>query len=249
VPRQPRTELANGIHHVWQRGNNRQPIFLDVADRRLFLRLLREVAGTHEWIPLAYCLMNTHFHLVVETPVCSLGAGMRDLGSRYAQIFNERHEPAGGHLFQARFGSKLVRTDEQFAQLLRYVAYNPVKARLCSSPEAWPWSSHAVLASMRSTPHASADRVASLLRSLDCDPAMRYTRLFEPDGPLRDIPPDISPWELRPALAEILDDGDLERGVQTARSHGYRFAEIAAHLSVHRTTLWRRLQRTGSVPI
>jgi len=249
VPRQPRTELADGIHHVWQRGNNRRKIFIDAADRRLFLHLLEEVASTHELVPLAYCLMNTHFHLVIETPVCSLGAGMRDLGGRYAQLFNERHVPGGGHLYQARFGSKLVATDQQFAQLLRYVAYNPVKAGLCESPDSWPWSSHAALASMRDQRCVRADRVASLLSFVDHDPAKRYQRLFEADGPFKDLPPEISPWDVRPSLAEIFAHRDLDVAVRTARSHGYRVAEIADHLAVHRTTLWRRMQRTGSVPV
>jgi len=174
---------------------------------------------------------------------------MRDLGGRYARLFNERHVPAGGHLYQARFGSRLVTTDRQFAQLLRYVAHNPVKAGLCETPEGWPWSSHVALASMRVHPCARADRVASLLSSVDHDPARRYLRLFEPDGPLKDLPPDVNPWELRPPLAEIFTQADLEGAVRTARSQGYRIAEIADHLAIHRTTLWRRMQRTGSVPV
>jgi putative transposase len=249
VPRQPRLELEDGIHHVWQRGNSKRRIFLDAADRRLFLRLLEEITRKHEWVPLAYCLMNNHFHLVVETPVCSLGDGMRDLGGRYAQLFNERHVTGGGHLYQARYGSRLVTTDEQFAQLLRYVAYNPVKAGLCSSPEAWPWGSHAALASMRDPALVKADRVASLLSWLGGDPARRYMRLFEPDSPMNRFPPDVSPWDLRPDLAKILGHGDLTVAVRTARAHGYRVAEIAEHLGMNRATLWRRMQRTGSVPV
>jgi putative transposase len=232
---------------VWQRGNSRQRIFVDVADRRRFLHLLEEAAGRHEWIPLAYCLMNNHFHLVVETPICSLGNGMRDLGSRYAQLFNERHA-TGGHLYQARYGSRLVTTDNQFAQLLRYVAYNPVKAGLCSSPEAWPWSSHRALSNMQIRSLARADRVASLLTPFGGNRERRYARLFELDGPLQGVPPASSPWDMRPSLEQILDHGDLEVAVRTARGHGYRLSEIAEHLGMHRTTLWRRMQRTGYVP-
>lgn len=249
MARQPRTELEDGIHHVWQRGNNRRRIFFDSADRRLFLRILEGIACKHEWIPLAYCLMNNHFHLVVETPVCSLGGGMRDLGSRYAQLFNERHATGGGHLFQARFGSRLVTTDQQFAQLLRYVAHNPVQAGFCSSPDDWPWSSHRALASMRVQALVAADRVASLLSSCGDDPAQRYPRLFDQDSPLSRISPDVSPWDIRPDLPDILAQGDLGVAIRTARGHGYRLAEIAEHLGMHRTTLWRRMQRAGYVPV
>jgi REP element-mobilizing transposase RayT len=234
---------------VWQRGNNRRSIFLTDADRRLFLHLLREIARKHEWIPLAYCLMNNHFHLVVETSTRSLGLGMRELGSRYAQVFNERHETGGGHLFQARFGSRLVGTDEQFAQLLRYVAYNPVKAGFCSSPHGWPWSSHRSLAGGRRDPVVDVHRVSSLLSLCGGDPQRRYARLFESDGPLQHIPEQVSPWELRPQLEDLLDHGDLAASVRTARAHGYRMEEIAQYLGVHRTSLWRRMQRTGSVPV
>jgi transcriptional regulator of acetoin/glycerol metabolism len=143
----------------------------------------------------------------------------------------------------------LVRTDQQFAQLLRYVAYNPVQAGLCARPEDWLWSSHDALARMRTGPIVRADRVASLLASLDDRPVDRYRRLFEPDGPMRTYPPHLSPWDLRPDLPEIFKGCDLEVAIGTARGHGYRVAEIAAHLGINRTTLWRRMQRTGSVPV
>jgi len=224
-------------------------MFVDASDRRLFLRLLDRAANKHEWNPLAYCLMDNHFHLVLETPTCTLGVGMRDLAGHYAQLFNERHETGGGHLFQARFKSKPVTTDEQFAQLLRYVAYNPVKAGMCSRPEEWPWSSHGALARMRRNALVKPDRVASLLASFDDDPDKRYARLFEADGPLSHIAPNVSPWDLRPSLVELLNGRDLSDAVQAARAHGYRIEDIADHLRVHRTTLWRRVQRTGSVPV
>lgn len=249
MPRQPRIELPGGIHHVWQRGNNRRTIFVDTADRRLFLRLLGITARKRGWHCLGYCLLDNHFHLVLETPTENLGLGMRDVCSQYAQLFNERHETGGGHLFQARFGSKLVRTDEQFAQLLRYVAHNPVGAGLCSDPAEWPWSSHAAMLAGRPHPLVSSERLASLLGGFVVTGGTAYAALFESDGPLQHLQPDVSPWELRPTVAEILATPDLAAAVRRAKRHGYRVADVAAYLGVSEITLWRRLKEPGSVPL
>ena len=249
MPRQPRLELAGGIHHVWQRGNNRRPIFLDDDDRQTFLRLLWHTTCTYDWHCLSYCLMPNHFHLVVETPTPNLGAGMRELDGRYAQLFNERHMPGGGHLFQARFGSKLVRTDEQLGQLLRYVARNPVRAGLCSDAESWPWSSHSAVLRGDAHPLVSRDRLGALLKPLGTNSTCAYSALFEPNGPLAHLPPDLSPWKLRPALGEIVNGDDLGAVVRRAKRHGYRVAEVAAHLGISEVTLWRRVKETGSVPL
>jgi REP element-mobilizing transposase RayT len=233
--------MAGGVHHAWQRGNNRQPVFRDLGDRAFFLTLLSEIAGKYEWHCLSYCLMENHFHLVLETPRCTLGSGMRDLCSRYAQWFNAHHETGGGHLFQARFGSKPVLQDAQFAQLLRYVARNPVRAGLCRRPEDWRWSSHRGL--LRGNPHplVAVDRVAARLNGLSTS----YGRLFDASGPLADVDPDLSPWEMRRSLPELLDRADSVAGMRAARGDGYRLREIAAHLGVSEATVSRRLARAS----
>ena len=84
--------------------------------------------------------MTNHFHLLVETPEPNLSRGMQRLNSAYAGYFNERFGLVG-HLFQQRFGSRLIETDEYFGEAMRYIAFNPVRAGLCSRPSDWPWSS------------------------------------------------------------------------------------------------------------
>ena len=98
------------------------------------------IIGRCEWRLHAYCLMDNHFHLLIETPNPNLSAGMQRLKSDYAAYFNGRHS-FEGHLFQQRFGSRLIETEEYFADALRYIALNPVKAGLCGHPSDWPWSS------------------------------------------------------------------------------------------------------------
>jgi REP element-mobilizing transposase RayT len=97
--------MENGIFHVYARGNDRQAIYRDDGDRATYLRLLERVVRRQEWRVLAFCLMDNHVHLLVQTPHADLGRGMQRLHGHYAQTFNARHGRVG-HLFQgvtARF--------------------------------------------------------------------------------------------------------------------------------------------------
>ena len=96
----PRDERP-GYHHVVTRGNNRRTIFRADPDRRFFFDHVGRLAKKYGWTIVAYCLMDNHYHLVVETPLPNLPSGMRQLNGLYAQWFNRRYERSG-HLFQAR---------------------------------------------------------------------------------------------------------------------------------------------------
>ena len=196
----------------------------------------------YRWSCLAYCLMGNHFHLVIETSGPTLGEGMRDLQSRYARWFNERYETGGGHVYQERYGMRPVEGDEQFAQLLRYVARNPVRAGLSGTPAAWAWSSHRALMRARPDPLVSVARTLELLGAYGGSEGVQYARLFEDDGPLAHLDPDVSPWELRPSLREIFTGSDLRAAILCAREHSYQLSEIAEHTGFSVSTVWRRAQ-------
>ena len=252
MPRRPRIELEGGIHHVTARGNRGQAIFRDERDRADFVGELRRVCDRYTWICLSYCLMTNHIHLVLETPHRTLGMGMRSLAGRHAQRLNSRHGTYG-HVFQGRFGSVLVRTDEQFAQLLRYVALNPVAAGLCAEPGSWPWSGHSALLRWGPSSTVDADRVEERLACWGGASGGRYARLFEPECALAVRYGNASPWEWRPPLSDLLDADDLDQGMRAAHEQGYRLAEIAEAVDLHPSTVSRRVTaafgaRTGSVP-
>lgn len=111
IARAPRIEVENGIYHVVARGNERKAIYRDAADRERFLEILCLTVERYGWLALAYCLMGNHYHLLVETPRANLAKGMRQLNGVYAQSFNRRHG-RDGHLFQGRYGARLVQADE-----------------------------------------------------------------------------------------------------------------------------------------
>jgi REP element-mobilizing transposase RayT len=178
MPRKPRKEVPDGVHHVWARGNDRRLIYWDDEDCKLYLRLLAMVVGRKRWRCFSYCLMGNHLHLLVQTPDPNLGDGMRRLHGDYALLYNRRHGRVG-HLFQGRFGSKLVEDDEQFWTAVRYIARNPVEAGLCQEPGEWRWSSHKAM--LEDTAPSWLDRARLLERfgTTGGDPRRTYQGLID----------------------------------------------------------------------
>ncbi len=107
MPRKLRVEYEGAIYHLMNRGDRREAIFLDEQDRQLFLETLAEACQKTGWQVHAFCLMNNHFHLIVETPRANLVAGMRWFLGTYTARFNRRHK-IFGHLFSGRFKSLIV---------------------------------------------------------------------------------------------------------------------------------------------
>src|SRR5215813_14162085 len=142
-----RIEYDGALYHVTSRGNERRAIFKDHVDRELFLNTLGQVTERFHWICHAYCLMNNHYHLVVETPDGNLSKGMRQLNGVYTQAFNRRHHRVG-HLFQGRFKGILVQKESHFLEVCRYVVLNPVRAKAVASPRQWKWSSYGATAGL-----------------------------------------------------------------------------------------------------
>ena len=136
-----RIEYPGALYHVTSRGNRREAIFEDDADRNYFLDLLGEIYQRFHWKIDAYCLMNNHYHLLVETMDANLSRGMRQLNGVYTQWFNRRHQKVG-HVFQGRFKAILVQKESYFLELARYVVLNPVRSSAAVNVEDWPWSSY-----------------------------------------------------------------------------------------------------------
>jgi putative transposase len=140
MPRVPRSAVLvpSGIYHVTTRGNNCGPIYLEDDDRHLFLNFFRKTARRLSWVTHEWCLMTTHYHLLVATPDPSLAVGMHWLNGVYAQTFNDRYGRTG-HLFERRYTARLIDSDEYFEAALDYIRWNPVAAGLCEHPAEWPW--------------------------------------------------------------------------------------------------------------
>jgi REP element-mobilizing transposase RayT len=146
MPRQLRLQYPGAIYHVMNRGDRREPIFKDDLDRQRFLITLGQACEKTGWQVHAYCLMNNHFHLVLETPQANLVAGMKWFLGTYTSRFNRRHQ-LFGHLFSGRYKSLIV--DGSGNGYLRtvcdYVHLNPVRAKVLTPKQSlreFAWSSY-----------------------------------------------------------------------------------------------------------
>lgn len=136
-----RIEFPGAVYHITSRGNARQAIFIDDEDRGGFLDVVSMVVERFQWLCHAYCLMENHYHLLIETRNANLSKGMRELNGVYTQGFNQRYRRVG-HLFQGRYKAVIVEKDNHLLSLCRYVVLNPVRVGLTKRPEHWRWSSY-----------------------------------------------------------------------------------------------------------
>jgi len=140
VSRQPRGDLPEGIYHVTMRSAGPVPMFVDDLDRTDFCGRLAGCIRRFDWTCHAFCLMTTHYHLLLSTPANTLQPGMHRLNGGYAQEFNQRHGRSG-HLCGDRYHPEPVLSDGHMLRAFRYIARNPVEAGLCQKASDWRWSS------------------------------------------------------------------------------------------------------------
>ena len=145
MARSIRIEYPGAVYHVTTRGNARMAVFVDDADRMRFLEILEDVIKRFNWLCHSYCLMENHYHLLLETIDGNLSAGMRHMNGVYTQYFNRRHDRVG-HVFQGRFKAILVEKERYLLELCRYVVLNPVRAGMVKLPEEYGWSSYRSIA-------------------------------------------------------------------------------------------------------
>lgn len=119
-------------------------LFYNSHARDLFLRLVGAAWNRYSLDVVAYCLLSTHYHLIVRTTEPDLSRSLQWLNGRFGSLVNA-HEDDRGHVFGARFWSKRIESDGQLFATTRYIAQNPVEAGLCRLAADWRWSSYSVL--------------------------------------------------------------------------------------------------------
>lgn len=140
MPRVQRRISSTGFYHIMLRGNARQLLFESDADREVLLGYLdRALAATSVEL-IAWCLMDTHIHLLISDPDCKASGFVKRFATGYAMYFNKKADRVG-HVFQDRFKSVPIESDNQLLQTVNYIHRNPEDAHICRMEE-WDWSSY-----------------------------------------------------------------------------------------------------------
>ena len=139
MPSYPRLRSTSNTYHIMARGVSRCIIYEDDEDFAHFVELLGTQLNKHKITLHAWCLMDNHYHLLVEGKMDRISTMMRKLNSDYARYFNERHDRVG-HLFQGRFRSEPVESAARFIVTVRYIHQNPLKAGITKTCN-YRWSS------------------------------------------------------------------------------------------------------------
>jgi putative transposase len=146
-----RLQFPGAVYHLTSRGNRQAHIYHSNEDRKIFLDILGKTVKRYNWICYGYCLMDNHYHLLIETVDANLSLGMRQLNGMYTQYNNRRHGKVG-HVFQGRYKSILVEKDSHLLELCRYIVLNPVKSKMTDHPGKWQWSSYKSTSTGKSLP-------------------------------------------------------------------------------------------------
>jgi putative transposase len=185
MPRGFRIQVP-GIYHVTTQGLSSRGLFVTADARRLFLRLLAGVTARYSLRIHAYCVMTTHYHLLLTTTEGDLARSMQWLNGVYGSLLNAI-EHDRGHVFGGRYSSTPVLSDAHFNEVVRYIALNPVRAGIGSDPADWPWGSYRLLVrGLRLPAWLDAERVLSAF-GRDADVALRRLEAFVRDGMGMDI--------------------------------------------------------------
>ena len=223
----PRNEKANVLFHVIARSVNDNQLFPDDGWRTAFAGALSQEAEERNWEVWAYCLMGTHYHVLMSTPDASISDGFQRAHLRLASRRNSDQERSG-RLLDTRFRMLDIRSQNHLFSCLRYIPMNPVKAQLCAHPADWKWSSFSATAGL--APNPSWLRSTEVLEYLSRDSGADFARwvtssndaIWLPDPPMNDR--DQTRYAVELLLSQGVSNGQIAEQVGISRRWVERLA-------------------------
>lgn len=141
MAREARKESPTGYYHAMMRGNNKEMIFNKISEKQYFLDQLQHQVDEGKVSIVAYCLMDNHVHLMINSDLKSMSESLKWINIKFAGRYNYKYERIG-HVFQDRYKSEIINTEEHLIQALRYIHNNPVAAKMVYKASEYIWSSY-----------------------------------------------------------------------------------------------------------
>lgn len=257
MPRKPRIMSSTGIYHIILRSVNQHIIFEEDPDYQKFICIMSDCKTKYETEIYAYCLMDNHIHILLNSPPNRLSTLFRSLGTRFARWYNSKYSRSG-HLFQERFHSVPIENDHSFLSALVYIHNNPVKANMCRYPSEYRWSSFNAYYGQKndivniSFACSIAGTKESLLQFFAREPDIFDNRLFANDhATAKHYFTDEKALEVFRSVtglssaSEVTHISKAERNesVRTLKEHGLTIRQMARLLDISETTV-KRLCKT-----
>jgi REP element-mobilizing transposase RayT len=171
-----RIEEPGMTYHINANALDGMSLFRDDVEREHFYDLLADQIADSEWTLLEYTFMTTHYHLLLRIEKCTLSSGFKRLHSRYARMYNKRHDRRGV-VWMQRFHDELIESERHLFESVRYIALNAPRARMVEAPESWPWCSYgSAIGAYPADPIVNEKELLSLFGR---DPAAARRRLRE----------------------------------------------------------------------
>jgi putative transposase len=161
MSRRPRVWFPGAIYHITSRGNRKSVIFKNQSDYQKYLSCIAEAYNESPFQLHAYCLMPNHLHLLIETSSIHIQQIMWSIQTSYAIYFNKKYE-LDGHVFQGRYGARLIDSQKYFIDSGRYIHMNPVKAEIVEKPTNYRWSSYPYYVHGNPPPYLNTSKTISL---------------------------------------------------------------------------------------
>ena len=240
MARKPRINQS-GFYHVINRGVERREVYLEDEDYQRFLEILNEVCELYEFSVYSFCLMSNHYHLLLKTNSDNLSLIMKQVNSKYSMYFNGKYKRVG-HLWQGRFKSWYVYDQKYLNTLIKYIEYNPVKAKISSKIGEYPWATSA--RNFRfSRPQGGLSRAQSihlllnfeLLDLIDFDGEFDdkdEKKLKEFEETKFDVKDDKVIVKVKKPLDFYFDGVEREIGIVSALKSGYTQVEVGRYLGL-----------------
>ncbi len=246
MPRKPRVEYI-GFHHIINHGVARDNIFLKDDDFKKFLEILQEAKERYDFILHSFCLMNNHYHLLIETKNENLSLIARQINSKYAQYFNKEYKRVGP-LWQGRFKNSFVYDDNYLSILFKYIEQNPIKANMAQEASEYKYSSsfcisNGIYSQLLKESMLYDNELLKILNDKVSDAELK--KLEELEKTKYKQGKEIVRLRQKPLTDYFTNKEDIKTRntkIKEAVLDGYKQSEIADFLSLSKTTISKALK-------